>query len=129
VPFHKLLYSSDAFGLAELHYLGATGFRRDLGGIIGDFIDAHQALEWGLVNRVCPAAELGQHVNALAARLIAKPREVLALGKALFYRQLEAGLAAAYADASKTIACNMAADVAKEGVDAFLAKRPPNWKR
>ena len=94
----------------------------------GDFIDARQALEWGLVNRVCPAAELGQDVNALAARLIAKPREVLALGKALFYRQLEAGLAAAYSDASKTIACNMAADVAKEGVDAFLAKRPPNWK-
>jgi enoyl-CoA hydratase/carnithine racemase len=94
----------------------------------GDFIDARQALDWGLVNRVCPAAELGRHVDALGARLIAKPREVLALGKALFYRQLEAGLAAAYADASKTIACNMAAEVAKEGVDAFLAKRPPNWK-
>jgi uncharacterized protein len=29
-PFHKMLYSSDAFGLAELHYLGASGFRRDL---------------------------------------------------------------------------------------------------
>jgi predicted TIM-barrel fold metal-dependent hydrolase len=39
VPFHKLLYSSDAFGLAELHYLGATGFRRDLGAIIGGFVD------------------------------------------------------------------------------------------
>ena len=29
-PFHKMLYSSDAFGLPELHYLGAIGFRRDL---------------------------------------------------------------------------------------------------
>ncbi|HEX3488789.1 MAG TPA: amidohydrolase family protein [Streptosporangiaceae bacterium] len=38
VPFHKLLYSSDAFGLAELHYLGATGFRRDLGKIIGGWV-------------------------------------------------------------------------------------------
>ncbi len=27
-PFHKTLYSSDAFGLPELHYLGAAGFRR-----------------------------------------------------------------------------------------------------
>lgn len=38
VPFHKLLYSSDAFGLAELHYLGATGFRRDLAKVIGAFV-------------------------------------------------------------------------------------------
>ena len=29
-PFHKMLYSSDAFGLAELHYLGAAGFRHDM---------------------------------------------------------------------------------------------------
>jgi hypothetical protein len=37
-PFHKLLYSSDAWGLAELHYLGATGFRRDLAAVIGAFV-------------------------------------------------------------------------------------------
>jgi hypothetical protein len=64
-------------------------------------------------------------VQELANNLIAKPREVLALGKALFYRQLEAGLAAAYGDATRTIAGNMAEDVAREGVDAFLAKVPP----
>jgi enoyl-CoA hydratase/carnithine racemase len=52
---------------------------------------------------------------------------VLALGKALFYRQLEASLADAYRDASKTISCNMAAEVAREGVDAFLEKRAPRW--
>ena len=38
VPFSKMLYSSDAFGLAELHYLGATGFRRDLARVIGAFV-------------------------------------------------------------------------------------------
>jgi len=37
-PFHKQLYSSDAYGLAELHYLGAAGFRRDLDRVIGGFI-------------------------------------------------------------------------------------------
>ena len=94
----------------------------------GDFISAQQALEWGLVNRVCPADRLTQTVMELAANLKKKPAESLALGKALFYRQLEVGLAAAYDDASRTISCNMAAEVAKEGVDAFLAKRPPNWK-
>jgi predicted TIM-barrel fold metal-dependent hydrolase len=37
-PFHKQLYSSDAYGLAELHWLGAAGFRRDLDRVIGGFI-------------------------------------------------------------------------------------------
>ena len=37
-PFHKMLYSSDAFGLPELHYLGAACFRRDLAKITGQFV-------------------------------------------------------------------------------------------
>ncbi len=37
-PFHKMLYSSDAFGLPELHYLGAHGFRRDLARVTGTFV-------------------------------------------------------------------------------------------
>jgi enoyl-CoA hydratase/carnithine racemase len=94
----------------------------------GGFIDAPTALDWGLVNRLAAPERLMEAARELAATLAAKPRAALALGKALFYRQLEAGLAAAYEDASRTIACNMASDVAKEGVDAFLAKRPPDWK-
>jgi enoyl-CoA hydratase/carnithine racemase len=94
----------------------------------GEFIDAATAEEWGLVNRVCPADQLLETTLALANSLKAKPREVLALGKSLFYRQLEAGLKDAYADASRTISCNMMAAVAQEGVDAFLQKRAPSWK-
>lgn len=93
----------------------------------GDFVDAATALDWGLVNRVVPASALMEGARELATRLTAKPREVLALGKALFYRQLEKPLAAAYDDASRTIACNMASDVAREGIDAFFEKRPPRW--
>ena len=37
-PFHKMLYSSDAFGLPELHYLGAAGFRRDLARVTDAFV-------------------------------------------------------------------------------------------
>jgi uncharacterized protein len=37
-PFHKMLYSSDAFGLPELHYLGAVGFRRDIAAVTGAFV-------------------------------------------------------------------------------------------
>jgi len=93
----------------------------------GDFIDAETALDWGLVNRVVPADRVMEAARDLAHKLLAKPRDSLAMGKALFYRQLEAGLAAAYEDASRTIACNFATPSAKEGVAAFLEKRPPNW--
>jgi len=37
-PFGKMLYSSDAFGLPELHYLGAIGFRRDIAKVTGQFV-------------------------------------------------------------------------------------------
>ena len=37
-PFHKMLYSSDAFGLPELHYLGAVRFRRDITRVTGQFV-------------------------------------------------------------------------------------------
>ena len=94
----------------------------------GGFIDAPKALEWGLVNRVAPPDQVGDAVRELAASLMAKPREALAMGKALFYRQLEAGLSQAYDDATKTISCNMDTDFAREGVDAFLSKRKPDWK-
>jgi enoyl-CoA hydratase/carnithine racemase len=94
----------------------------------GELIEAAEALEWGLVNRVSPAGQLMETAHALANNLKAKPRAALALGKALFYRQLDDSLPAAYADASRTIASNMDTDTAREGVDAFIEKRSPGWK-
>ena len=95
----------------------------------GEFIDARTAADWGLVNQVAPADRLREATVELANNLKAKPRTSLALGKALFYRQLQADLRAAYADAAHVIAGNMAGEEAQEGVDAFFAKRPPNWKK
>jgi enoyl-CoA hydratase/carnithine racemase len=51
----------------------------------------------------------------------------LAMGKQLFYRQLETGIQAAYVDAGQTMACNMMAPSALEGVQAFIEKRKPVW--
>ena len=95
--------------------------------VTGDFITAEQALAKGLVNRVVAPEALDAEVAALAGRIVGKPREALAMGKALFYRQLEAGIEAAYADATSTMACNMMEGSALEGVQAFIDKRKPNW--
>ena len=96
--------------------------------VTGDFISAEQALARGLVNRVVEAAQLDAEVEALVARIVGKPRVAIALGKQLFYRQLEEGIEAAYGDAGRTMACNMMDDAALEGVQAFIDKRAPNWK-
>ncbi len=93
----------------------------------GEFISADEARLQGLVNRVVPADQLGSATEALLARILAKPRLALAMGKQLFYRQLEQGMEAAYADAAQTMACNMMDATALEGVQAFIDKRPPNW--
>ena len=95
--------------------------------LTGEFIDAATALDWGLVNRVVPRDALRAETLKLALSLKAKPRATLALGKALFYRQMEVGLEAAYDDASNTIACNFMQPDAQEGVGAFLEKRKPDW--
>jgi enoyl-CoA hydratase/carnithine racemase len=94
----------------------------------GEFIDAATALDWGLVNRIAAPNALRAATLELAEAIKAKPREAIAMGKALFYRQLDQGLEPAYRDASGTITCNFMHPVAAEGVDAFIAKRPPRWK-
>ncbi len=96
--------------------------------VTGAFMSADQALAKGLVNRVVPADQLDAEVESLACAIVGKPRVALALGKALFYRQIEVGIAAAYADAAQTMACNMMDDSALEGVQAFIDKRPPDWR-
>src|SRR5512133_3585803 len=75
--------------------------------VTGEFITAEQAREKGLVNRVVAPEALDAEVERLVAAIVAKPAAAIAVGKGLFYRQLETGIEAAYADASRTMACNM----------------------
>lgn len=93
----------------------------------GEFIDAATAEAFGLINRVVPLDQLDAEVQRLAAAIIAKSPVAVATGKRMFYPQLEVGMEAAYAQAAEAMACNMMADDAGEGIDAFIAKRPPQW--
>ena len=95
--------------------------------VTGEFISAAQALDKGLVNRVAAPGRLDAEVESLVASIVAKPRVAIAMGKQLFYRQLETGIEAAYEDAARTMACNMMDGSALEGVQAFIEKRPPGW--
>lgn len=93
----------------------------------GDFISAQDAQAKGLINRVAEPDTLDAAVQALCDSILRKPREALAIGKALFYRQIESGIEAAYTDAAQTMACNMMEHTALEGVQAFIDKRAPVW--
>ncbi len=97
--------------------------------LTGEFIDAETARERGLVNRVVAAEQLDAEIDKLTASILAKPAVAIAMGKQLFYKQLELGIGAAYQLAGQTMACNMMDEAALEGVQAFIEKRVPSWKK
>jgi enoyl-CoA hydratase/carnithine racemase len=96
--------------------------------LTGDFIDAQQAKDQGLINQVCANDDLNQVVIDLARKIMAKNEAAVRMGKALFYAQLEVGIEKAYEMAGQTMACNLMDANALEGIQAFIEKRPPNYK-
>ena len=97
--------------------------------VTGEFISAEEAKARGLINRVVEPEQLDAELEKLVGAIIAKPRVAVAIGKEFFYRQIELGIAQAYEAAAQTMACNMMDETALEGVQAFIDKRPPSWKK
>jgi len=95
--------------------------------VTGEVIDAHTAAQWGLVNRVVPAAELDSETRRLAARVAEASSLVVSLGKSAFYAQIELDQPRAYAYAKEVMSMNSLAADAQEGISAFLEKRSPCW--
>jgi enoyl-CoA hydratase/carnithine racemase len=96
--------------------------------LTGDVIDARKALEWGLVNSVVPADQLERATLELARKIAEKPPATVAAGKRAFYQQMDLGLEQAYVLASGVIAASFAHEEGREGMDAFIDKRPPPRK-
>ncbi len=96
--------------------------------LTGDFISADAAQQHGLINEVVKAEELQQRSRDLAEKIAAKSALSIGLGKQMFYRQLAMDLPEAYRYASEKMACNMDSEDAREGIDAFIEKRKPEWK-
>ncbi len=106
----------------------AIGRKRSMEMLLtGEMIDAHAALDWGLVNQVVPPAELDGAVRTLAARIAQASPDVVALGKRAFWQQLDASERDAYAQTAPVMVGNAMLDDAREGIDAFLEKRAPRW--
>jgi len=97
--------------------------------LTGDLIDAKRALEWGLVNRVVPAQTLDAELMALARKIKDKPPATIAEGKRAFYQQLDLGIERAYEMASHVITASFVHAEGREGMDAFIEKRDPKWKK
>jgi enoyl-CoA hydratase/carnithine racemase len=95
----------------------------------GDVIDAATALDWGLVNRVVPAAQLDSATADLLERVTRGSAESKGIGKQALYAQIDLDQPKAYAYAVEVMAATSQLPDAQEGMRAFLEKRKPHWRR
>lgn len=96
--------------------------------LTGDMTSAGRAAEIGLINRAVAPEALQETTLEMARKIASKSRMTLAAGKRAFYAQREMTLSEAYDYASKVMVENMLARDAKEGIDAFIEKRVPQWR-
>jgi enoyl-CoA hydratase/carnithine racemase len=112
-----LVAVSRAVGLKQAMELALTG----------DTIDAHTALQWGLVNRVVPGDQLDEAALDLLDRATRGSAMSKAIGKQVFYEQVGMDQRKAYAYAVEVMAATSQTADAQEGMTSFLEKRPPKW--
>ncbi len=95
----------------------------------GDVIDARTAMDWGLVNRVVPAAQLDSATADLLERVTRGSAESKGIGKQALYAQIDLDQPKAYAYAVEVMAATSQLPDAREAMHAFLGKRKPHWQR
>lgn len=95
--------------------------------LTGDKIAADAAKELGFVNHVVPAAELDAKVHELAAKISGKSGSTLRLGREAFHTMADMPLSDALRYLKQMLSQNLHTPDAREGLQAFLEKRPPVW--
>ena len=93
-----------------------------------DIIDAQQALEFGLVNRIVPAGQLDQFVSDWATRLAAGPPLALSMTKTMLNNSLGLSMDQALEEESRSQAVNFATADTMEALRAFKQKRQPRFE-
>jgi enoyl-CoA hydratase/carnithine racemase len=95
--------------------------------LMGNFINANKALDFGLINNVVQDEKLKDETLKIAKNISTKSTATVAIGKEAFYKQLEMGLEDAYVYTSKVMSSNMLEKDAQEGISAFIENRDPIW--
>jgi len=97
--------------------------------LTGEPITAKDAETAGLINTAVPSGMLDETVDKLVGSICSKSPRILEIGKNAFYEQIDKNIAEAYAYTAAVMARNMMEDDCVEGIDAFIAKRPPEWAK
>ncbi|MFX0544414.1 enoyl-CoA hydratase [Roseovarius sp. S1116L3] len=95
----------------------------------GAFVDADRAVEIGLINRAVAPDALQDETLHLAQTVAAKLGGAVRIGKRAFYEQLEMPVEQAYLHTGSVMTTNMMMEDTAEGINAFLAKRSPEWSQ
>jgi enoyl-CoA hydratase/carnithine racemase len=96
--------------------------------LTGDQVDSARALEWGLVTRVVPSADLRQEALVLAGLLAERPSLAVAAIKRAVHRGLDGPLEDGLRREREEFDRVLGSEDAREGLSAFLEKRPPRWR-
>ena len=96
--------------------------------MLGDRWPAAELQRCGVVNRVVPAEQLDATTSEIAEKLAIKSPAVMRLGRDAFYRQQDMEFRAALEYLQSQLTLVTLTEDAREGVQAFLEKRPPEFK-
>ena len=97
--------------------------------LTGDHVTADEALRMGLVSGVFEPDELLDGVRAVARTIVSRGPTALALAKQAVHRGVELPIDEGLRVEADLFAVISSTDEMKEGMRAFLDKRPPGWKR
>jgi enoyl-CoA hydratase/carnithine racemase len=114
-PIIPLLYALGKQKVMEMH-------------LSGDMIDAVEAERLGLVNKVVPLNKLEEETLAFAQKIIKKSPLAVKLGKQYYYQVINMPFRQKFAYSCEVFARLCTSEDAKEGINAFLSKRPPVWQ-
>lgn len=95
--------------------------------LTGETIEAGDAKEYGLINRIVPEDYLDQVVTKYATMIASKSQKTIKTGKQAFYAQADMGLREAYDYTARVMTENMLSGDACEGIEAFIQKREAKW--
>ena len=95
--------------------------------VTGQFIEAKEAKEIGLINKISEIGQLEKTTDELALQIISKLGDAVKIGKEAFYKQSEMNLKDAYDYTGTVMAENMMFEQTKKGINLFLDKKTPEW--